>query len=179
MHASRAAGLECLFGALAANAVDSRSPPRFRRTSRSRRPSSPSSAPRRRTATSRPHLGSGASITQVDYPTEFSGSNKIKLTGVPATCTNSDFKAKAKVKAKKVTRTYAYLKGPKSEFGTPLPVSGGQGRIAKKKGRKLKVTIQAGTARPRLLRAQIAAKRKGGQLKRTATFQVCGPTFGI
>ena len=124
-------------------------------------------------------LGTGASISQVDYPTEFSGSNKIKLTGVPATCTNSAFKAKAKVKAKKVTRTYAYLKGPKSEFGTPLPVSGEAGRIAKKKGRKLKVDIPANSLDPGFYELRIAAKRKGGQLKRTATFQVCGPTFGI
>ncbi len=124
-------------------------------------------------------LGTGASITQVDYPTEFSGSNKIKLTGVPTTCTNSAFKAKAKVKAKKVTRTYAYLKGPKSEFGTPLPVSGESGRIAKAKGRKVKAKIPADTLDPGFYELRIAAKRKGGQLKRSATFQVCGPSFGI
>jgi hypothetical protein len=123
-------------------------------------------------------LGSGASINQVNYPTEFSGSNKIKLKGVPATCTNSDFKLKAKVKAKKVTRTYAYLKGPKSEFGTPLPVSGVKGRIAKSKKPKLKVKIQAGAFEPGFYELKVAAKRKGGQLKRTATFQVCGPSFG-
>ena len=52
------------------------------------------------------------------------------------------------MKAKKVTRTYAYLKGPKSEFGTPLPVSGVKGRIAKAKEAKLKVKIQAGALDP-------------------------------
>jgi hypothetical protein len=123
-------------------------------------------------------LGQGASISQVNYPTEFSGSNKIKFKGVPATCTNSDFKLKAKVKAKKVTRTYAYLKGPKSEFGTPLPVSGVKGRIAKSKKAKLKVKIEAGAFDPGFYELKVAAKRKGGQLKRTATFQVCGPSFG-
>ena len=124
-------------------------------------------------------LGQGGSTTQVNYPTEFKGSGKIKLTGVPATCTNSDFKAKAKVKAKKVSRTYAYLNGPKSEFGTPLPVSGVHGRIAKKQGSKLKVKIQAGALDPGFYELKIAAKRKGGQLKRSAIFQVCGPSFGL
>jgi hypothetical protein len=123
-------------------------------------------------------LGSGASITQVNHPTEFSGSNKIKITGVPATCTNSDFKAKAKVKAKKVSRTFAYLNGPQSEFGTPLPVSGVKGRIAKSKKAKLKVKIPAGALDPGFYELKFAAKRKGGQLKRSAVFQVCGPSFG-
>ena len=125
-------------------------------------------------------LGSGGSTTQVNYPTVFSGSGKIKITGVPAACANSDFKAKAKVKAKKVSRTFAYLNGPKSEFGNPLPVSGVKGRIAKSKKAKLKVKIPAGALDPGFYELKFAAKRKGsGQLKRTAVFQVCGPSFRI
>ncbi len=39
--------------------------------------------------------------------------------------------------------------------------------------------IPANSLDPGFYELRIAAKRKGGQLKRTATFQVCGPTFGI
>jgi hypothetical protein len=123
-------------------------------------------------------LGSGGSITQVNYPTVFEGSSKIKLKGVPATCTNSSFKVKAKAKGKKVSRIYAYLKGPKTEFGTPTSGQRVSGRIAKKKGSKLKVTVAANNFDPGFYDLKIAAKQKGGkQLKRTATFQVCGSTF--
>lgn len=123
-------------------------------------------------------LGSGGSITQVNYPTVFEGSGKIKLKGVPTACTNSSFKVKAKAKGKKVSRIYAYLKGPKTEFGTPTSGQRVSGRIAKKKGSKLKVTVAANGFDPGFYDLKIAAKQKGGsQLKRTATFQVCGSTF--
>lgn len=126
----------------------------------------------------RTFLGTGSSVTQVNYPTVFKGSNKIKLTGVPETCTTSDFKAKAKVKANKVRRTYAYLNGPQSEFGGPLPGGGVEGRIGKARKAKLKVKVHAATLDPGFYELKFAAKRKGGsQLKRSATFQVCGRTF--
>ena len=126
------------------------------------------------------NLGSSSVATQVNYPTEFSGSNKLKLSGIPAECTNSSFKAKVKAKAKKVSRIYASLKGPKSEFGNALPVSGVSGQIAKTDKRKLKVRIRADELDPGFYDLKFAAKRKGGpQLKSKAVFQVCGPTFGL
>ncbi len=123
-------------------------------------------------------LAGVGSITQVNYPTVFDGSNKIKLKGVPASCTNSSFKAKAKAKGKKISRMYAYLKGPKTEFGTPTSGQRISGRIAKKQGHKIKAKIGANDLDPGFYELKIAAKQKGGkQLKRTATFQVCGSTF--
>ena len=42
------------------------------------------------------------------------------------------------------------------------------------------MTIQAGALDAGFYELKIAAKRKGGkQLKRTATFQVCGPSFEL
>ena len=79
-------------------------------------------------------LGSGGSTTQVDYPTTFKGSNKVKITGVPGECTNSAFKVKAK--SKKANRVYVYLKGPTSEFGDPLPVSGVSGGSRRPRARR-------------------------------------------
>jgi hypothetical protein len=123
-------------------------------------------------------VGSGGSTTQVDYPTAFKGSSKVKMKGVPAECTNSAFKLKAK--SKKANRMFAYLKGPFSEFGTPLPVSGVSGRIKKTQGSKLKVKVKADTLDPGFYELKVSAKRKGkGAVSRTATFQVCGPNFGF
>ena len=126
-------------------------------------------------------LGSAATTTQVNHPTVQNGTRKIKLTGTFETCTNSAFTAKAKVKNRniKLSRLLAYLKGPKSEFGTPLPSSGVSGQIGKTKRHKLKVKVPANTFDPGIYELKIVARRKNGkQFKRSSTFQVCGPTFG-
>jgi hypothetical protein len=124
-------------------------------------------------------LASSSEPTQVNYPTVEKGSGKIKLNGVPESCTNSSFKLKARAKAKKVSRMYAYLNGPESEFGIPLPGPGVRGRIKKTESSRLKAKVSADTLDPGFYQLKVSAKRSGGQLTRTATFQVCGPTFRL
>ena len=85
-----------------------------------------------------------------------------------------------KAKSKKANRVYVYLKGPTSEFGDPLPVSGVSGRIKKAKGSKAKVKIAENTLDPGFYELKVSAKRKGkGAVSRSAKFQVCGPNFGF
>ncbi len=126
-------------------------------------------------------LGTVATTTEVNHPTVYSGTSKIKLTGLFQTCTNSAFTAKAKVKNgnTKISRMTASLSGPESEFGAPLPPSNQDGRLKKAKGRKLKVKVPGNRLDAGFYDLKIVAKRKGGKkLTRTAHFQVCGPSFG-
>ena len=121
-------------------------------------------------------LGIGVETTQVDLPPRFRGSQKIKIKGLPSTsCASGRITIKAKAKAKKVNRFFAYLNGPKTEWGTPLLGDKVSGKIKKTENRKLKVTLPTGLD-PGFYQLKLVASQKGGsKLKRTATFQVCGP----
>jgi hypothetical protein len=170
--------VECSFGALPANAevqlnAAIETNKSFEQTVAAYRCTAPP------VCDSQTSLGTGGSITVVSHPTIFSGSSRVKLKGLPQACTNRAFTANAKVKGKKVSRVAAYLKGPKSEFGNALPGRGVSGRIAKTKKRKLRVTIPGDELDPGFYNLTVAAKRKSGRVKKTARFQVCGPTFGL
>ncbi|MGH2986101.1 MAG: hypothetical protein ACRDLO_05370 [Solirubrobacterales bacterium] len=120
-----------------------------------------------------PFFSSGEPTTVIHAPT-LSGSEKIRVRGLPASCATTDFKAKAKAKAPGVRSMTATLSGPRNEFGSPLEGSGFSDRIAKKQGRRVKANVRAARLRDGFWELTFLALRKGApNLKRTATFQAC------
>jgi len=111
--------------------------------------------------------------TLVDSPPVTSGSNKIKLRGLPDACASEDFKLKAKAKgAKKVKAT---LRGPLNAEGKPL--DGGFSRtrsLAKAKGAKLKASIEVAKLEAAYYEVKLAAKYKSkSKQKSSVLFQAC------
>jgi hypothetical protein len=112
--------------------------------------------------------------TTVTHAPSLSGSNKIRVRGLPEGCATADFKAKAKAKAPGVRSVTATLSGPRNEFGSPLEGSGFSDRIAKKQGRRVTANVPAARLRDGFWDLTFLALRKGApNLKRTATFQAC------
>lgn len=95
--------------------------------------------------------------TLVDSPPEITGSNKIRLSGVPDSCATGDFTLKAKAKgAKKMSAT---LRGPLNASGRPE--DGGFSDTKKLKtvqGDKLTARIKAGSLDPAFYEVKLAAK---------------------
>jgi hypothetical protein len=118
--------------------------------------------------------GTSSEETTVNHPPSLTGSKKISIKGLPAACASSTFKAKAKVKAPSVRSVTASISGPRDEFEDALDGFAPPKRVAKKKGRKVKAKVKAGTLRDGFYELTFLAQRKGKpNLKRTATFGVC------
>jgi hypothetical protein len=118
--------------------------------------------------------GTSSEETTVTHPPSLAGSKKIKIKGLPAACASSTFKAKAKVKAPSVRSVTASISGPRDEFDDALDGFEPPQRLGKKKGRKLKAKVKAGTLPDGYYELTFLAQRKGKpNLKRTATFGVC------
>ena len=112
--------------------------------------------------------------TTVTHPPTLSGSEKIRVTGLPPGCATSAFTAKAKAKAKGVRSMTATLSGPRNEFGGHVDGDSFSGRIARKAGSRLKAKVPAETLDDGFYKLTFLALRKGvPNLKTAATFQVC------
>ena len=123
-------------------------------------------------------LGVSVGTAHVIIPPVISGSSKIKVNGLPSSCTSSKFTAKAKAKGA-ITRFYAYLSGPRNEFGTSLPSGSNSKRIKKGTKKKLAVPIKADTLSPGFYELKLTAKPKQGKAATTfVQFQVCGDFVG-
>jgi Domain of unknown function DUF11 len=118
--------------------------------------------------------GTSTEKTTVVHGPSQSGSNKVKIRGMPADCASGTFKARAKAKPRKVRSVLATISGPRDEYGVPLNGYKGPRKLAKKKGRRVKAKVKAGNLRDGFYELIFHAQRKGKPtLKRTATFQVC------
>ena len=117
---------------------------------------------------------SSSETTTVTHAPTFSGSKKIKVTGLPAQCASSTFKAKAKAGASGVKSVAASISGPRDEFGIPASGFKPPKQLAKQKGKKVKAKVQGATLPDGYYELAFLALRKGSpNLKRTVTFQVC------
>lgn len=112
--------------------------------------------------------------TSVTVPPSISGSPKIVITGLPASCASSDFKLKAKAKPRSVRNMVVSLSGPRNENGGLIDgVISTSGRIGKEKGRKIKVPIDAASMDAGFYKLTFLALKKGGKLKTKVNFEVC------
>ena len=117
--------------------------------------------------------GTDKVTTLVDAPPVVTGSEKIKVAGLPDSCAHSSFTLKAKAKgAKKVA---ASLVGPLNSEGKPPAGEVAKNRrLGAAKGAKLKAEVDAGTLDPAFYEIKLAAKYYG-KPKQTASvlFQRC------
>jgi hypothetical protein len=111
------------------------------------------------------------------YPPRVSGSNKIKLKGLPDGCVDRDFKLTASSKgAKKIT---ASLAGPYDEWHDRLQGSGFSGKIGAEKGSKLKLDVPLERERAGFYDLKLAAKFENKPKQKTeVNIQRCGDYFG-
>ena len=120
------------------------------------------------------HTGGIARVTTlVNAPPEVSGSEAIKLRGLPSACAGSDFVLRASAKGAKKLK--AGIRGPLNADANP--VDGGISNsddLAKAKGAKLSADVRVGDLEAAYHEIKLAAKydSKPKQSK-TVLFQVC------
>jgi len=110
---------------------------------------------------------------QAIYPPRVSGSNKIKIKGLPDGCVDRDFMITASAKgAKKIT---AALAGPYDEWHGRLSGSGFSQKIAAEKGKKLKTEVPLERERAGFYDLKLAAKFENKPKQKTeVNIQRCG-----
>ena len=122
------------------------------------------------------HGGTGGQATVttlVDSPPTVTGSEKIKLSGLPDACASKDFTMKAKAGgAKKIT---VQQRGPLQSTGNPISGEFPKNKkIAVEKGGKAKVPVDAGSLEPGYWELKIVAKFDGKPKQTTLVlFQRC------
>jgi hypothetical protein len=111
------------------------------------------------------------------YSPRISGSNKIKIKGLPDGCVDRDFKITASAKgAKKIT---AALAGPYDEWHGRLSGSGFSGKIGAEKGKKLKTEVPLERERAGFYDLKLAAKFENKPKQKTeVNIQRCGVPEG-
>jgi hypothetical protein len=119
-------------------------------------------------------MGRDQVTTLVDAPPEISGSNKIKVSGLPNSCASSPFTLKATAKgAKKILAT---LRGPLNAEGKP-PNGGFSNTegLGSSNGKTLKAKVDAGSLEPAYYEIKLSAKyQTKPKQKSSVFFQVCG-----
>lgn len=110
---------------------------------------------------------------QAIYPPRVSGSEKIKVKGLPDGCVDRDFTVTVSSKgAKKVT---AGLAGPYDEWHNRLDGVGFSGKIGAESGSKLKLKVPLERERPGFYDLKLAAKFENGPKQKTeVNIQRCG-----
>lgn len=124
----------------------------------------------------------GNPVTHVINPPAFTGSKKIQLTGLPATCAQGDLTVKAHVTAAHVAHIVAYLSGPTDEWrghedfsSNMIAHADGSSLKAKVRGSKLKADPSL-YPQYRYYTLAFTATIKGHpsrKIKRAVTFQLC------
>jgi hypothetical protein len=107
------------------------------------------------------------------YPPRISGSNKIKIKGLPGGCVDNDFKLTVSSKgAKKIT---AALAGPYDEWHGRLYGSGFSMKIGAEKGKKMKLEVPLERERAGFYDLKLAAKFENKPKQKTeVSIQRCG-----
>ncbi len=113
-------------------------------------------------------------ITEVIYPPDVSGSEKLVIKGLPAGCASQDLKLKARAKGD-IGRFTATLAGPRDEWGARYPDSFGK-TIARATGQshlKVKVPVSKLTSRGFYLITFQAVSKGHPTLAKKVNLQVC------
>jgi len=115
----------------------------------------------------------GNALTHVIYPPAFTGSEKIRLKGLPAGCATGDLTIKAHVKGADVGHIVATLGGPRDEWGARHADSFSK-KIAHGEGSTLKAKVQGSKLEAGFYNLAFVATSKGHpSLRRAVTFQLC------